>query len=78
MASSSSLHRSYDNISWIVKIVLQLFFGAFISPAYRIIKGLEKQSGILIIFGIIALIPIFWFIDLVSIILTNRFVILAD
>lgn len=69
--------KGYDKLTMLVKLILQIFFGYIISPAYRIIKGIEKGDAMLIIFGIIALIPIFWLIDIITIILTNRISILA-
>lgn len=69
--------KSYDKLSLIVKLILQIFLGWIISPAYRIIKGIGNNDGMQILFGIIAILPIFWWIDVFSILFTNKIFVLA-
>lgn len=68
--------KSYNGLSKLVKLVLQFFFGWFISPVYRILVVLSKKISLLklILFVIlyIILFPLIWIIDFVTIILYNR------
>ncbi|MBR2987241.1 MAG: hypothetical protein IKC63_04405 [Clostridia bacterium] len=72
---------AYDKLSKLVKIILQLFLGAFISPLYRIIRYFDSKNIITLIVGILCCFGvgfIFWWIDLITIILNNKISVLAD
>ena len=80
--ASSSLTKQYDNLPKIARILLQIFLGWIISGVYRIIKWTETKNTVTLIVGIIALIPgpdfVIQIVDLVTIILHDKFTVLAD
>lgn len=74
--------KAYDNLSQIVKLVLQFFFGGLISGVYRIIKGATTNNMTTLIVGILALFTgigniIFWIVDFVTILLENKIKVFA-
>ena len=75
------LVKAYDNLPWIVKIILALpVLDGIAWGIYRIAKGLDKNDLVLIIVGIIwifAGIFILWVVDLISIILYKKPVLFA-
>jgi uncharacterized membrane protein len=72
---------AYNKLSKLVKIILQLFLGAFISPLYRIIRYFESKNILTLIVGIICCFGpcvVFWWLDLITIILGNKISVFAD
>ena len=83
MAKSNSLTATYEALPKIVKILLQIFFGAFIGGIYRIVRFLETKNIITLVVGILVLVTgvgnaIAWVVDLVTEILNNKITVLAD
>ena len=72
----------YEALPKIAKILLQIFLGAIIGGVYRILRFLETKNVVTLVVGILALIPpidfIFWIIDLVTEITSDRITVLAD
>ena len=81
MGNNKSLTATYEELPKIAKIILQLFLGAFVSPIYRILRYLEtKQTATLIAF-VVCLVGgmfIFWWVDLITIILNDKISLFAD
>jgi hypothetical protein len=81
MANNNSLTAAYENLPKIAKILLQLILGAIIGGIYRILRYLETKNTTTLIVGILALIPpidfVFWIIDLVTEITSDRITVLA-
>ncbi|MFA5692993.1 MAG: hypothetical protein WC907_05190 [Acholeplasmataceae bacterium] len=74
--------KAFDNLSRLVKLILQFFFGWFISGLYRIVKGIQTGNMVTLIVGILALVTgvgnaIFWVIDFITILLSDRITVLA-
>lgn len=70
--------KAFDNLNWVLKIILQLFLGWPISVIYRIVKGLETNNTTTLIVGIVTIfIPILWVVDLITIIISNDITVLA-
>jgi hypothetical protein len=69
----NEITKSYDNLPWIIRVILQIFFGGFISFFYRLFKllGGKMNAGELIIWIIFFFFfsIILWWIDLVTVIL---------
>ncbi|MBQ7335525.1 MAG: hypothetical protein IJW92_03520 [Clostridia bacterium] len=82
MAKSNSITATYESLPKIAKILLQLILGAIIGGIYRILRFLETKNTVTLVVGILALIPpidfVFWIIDLVTEITSNRITVLAD
>ena len=81
MANNNSLTAAYENLPKIAKILLQLILGAIIGGIYRILRYLETKNTTTLIVGILALIPpidfVFWIIDLVTEITSDRITVLS-
>ena len=81
MANNSSITATYESLPKIAKILLQLILGAIIGGIYRILRYLETKNTTTLIVGILALIPpidfVFWIIDLVTEITSDRITVLA-
>ena len=72
----AGLVKSFDNLPWIVKLILALpFIDGIAWGIYRVAKGISKNDMTLIIIGVIWIIlgmAILWIIDLVTIILYKK------
>lgn len=83
MASSKGLTASYEALPQIAKIILQIFFGAFIGGVYRIVRYLETKNVVTLVVGILSLVTgvgnaIAWLVDLVTEITSNRITVFSD
>ena len=82
MAKKKTITGAYEALPKLAKIILQIFFGAVIGGAYRILRYFERKNIVTLVVGILALIPpidfIFWLIDLVTEITSDRISVLAD
>ncbi|MBE6553461.1 MAG: hypothetical protein E7666_03865 [Ruminococcaceae bacterium] len=82
MAKKNTFTAAYEDLPKIVKILLQIFLGALVGGIYRILRFVEKNNTTTLVVGILALIPpisfVFWVLDLVTEITSNRISVLAD
>lgn len=83
MAKSSSLTKQYEALPKLLKVILQLFFGALIGGIYRIIRFFETGNVTTLVVGILVLVTgignaIAWVVDLVTEILSDRITVFAD
>lgn len=83
MSNSSSLTEAYESLPKLAKIILQVFFGAFIGGIYRIIRYVETRNIVTLVVGILVLVTfigniIAWIVDLVTEITVGRITVLAD
>lgn len=80
--AKKTITGAYEALPKIAKILLQIFLGAIIGGVYRILRFLETKNTVTLVVGILALIPpidfIFWIIDLVTEITSDRITVLAD
>ena len=75
--------KTYESLPKIAKILLQIFFGAFIGGIYRILKYLETKNIVTLVAGILVLVTgignaIAWVVDLVTEVLYDKITVLAD
>lgn len=75
--------KTYESLPKIAKILLQIFFGAFIGGIYRILKYLETKNIVTLVAGILVLVTgvgnlAAWVCDLVTEILYDKITVLAD
>ncbi len=75
--------KTYEELPKIAKILLQIFFGAFIGGIYRIVRYTETKDITTLVVGILVLVTgvgnfIAWIVDLVTEILHNKIWVLAD
>lgn len=83
MAKKYPYTDAYENLPKIAKILLQIFFGAFIGGIYRIVRYVETKNIVTLVVGILVLVTgignfIAWLVDLVTEITSNRITVLAD
>ena len=81
--ANNSITAQYEALPQIAKILLQLFFGAFIGGVYRIVRYFEATNIVTLIVGILGLGTgignfIVWLVDLITEITQNKITVLAD
>ncbi|MBR2010758.1 MAG: hypothetical protein IKA06_03305 [Clostridia bacterium] len=83
MAKKNTLTGAYEALPKIVKILLQLFLGAFIGGIYRVIRFFETGKIVTLVVGLLVLFTgignaIAWVVDLVTELLHNEITVLAE
>ena len=83
MAKKKTLTGAYEALPKLAKILLQLFFGAFIGGVYRIVRYFETKNIVTLVAGILVLVTgvgnfIAWIVDLYTEITKDRITVLAD
>ena len=66
--------QTYENLPKILKILIQLIFGAIVGGIYRIVKFLETKNIVTLVAGILNFVGlglVFWIVDLVTEITSN-------
>ena len=79
--ASSNFTAQYEALPKIAKILIQIFLGYFVSVVYRILRYTETKNIVTLVAGIVALVGpgvIFWIVDLVTEITSDRITLLAD
>ena len=81
--ANGSLSKQFNDLPWIVRVVLQLVFGLLISGIYRIIRFTETNDIKILLAGILGLFTgignfIFWWVDLITLILNGKYTVLVD
>lgn len=82
MSKNSGFTAAYEALPKVAKIILQIFFGAFIGGIYRIIRFLETKNVVTLVVGILVLVTgvgnfLAWIVDLITEITSNRITVLA-
>ena len=83
MAKKSSLTASYDALPFLLRIIIQIVFGALVGGIYRIVRYVESKNIVTLIAGILALVTgignlIAWIVDLVTLIINGKYTVLVD
>ncbi|HAK05261.1 MAG TPA: hypothetical protein DCM23_00955 [Firmicutes bacterium] len=76
-----SFIKAFDDLPFFLKIIFALPGLDFLWGIYRLIKGIDTKSNLLILAGIVWILlgwGILWIIDLITIILYKKITILAD
>ena len=80
--AKKTLTGAYEALPKLAKILLQIFLGAIVGGVYRILRFLETKNTVTLVVGILALIPpisvVFWVLDLVTEITSDRITVLAN
>lgn len=79
--ASTSLTKTYESLPKIVKILIQLILGAVVGGVYRIVRFLETKNIVTLVVGILNFVGlglVFWIVDLVTEITSNKITFLAD
>lgn len=83
MAKKKTLTASYDSISLIIRVILQVIFGAVVGGIYRIVRYTESKNIVTLIVGLICTFTgignvIAWIVDLVTLIINGKYTVLVD
>ena len=81
--SNGSLSNQFNNIPWLYRVVLQLVFGMLISGIYRLIRFSETKNVTTLLAGVIGLFTgignvIFWWVDLITLVMNGRYTMFVD
>ena len=79
--AKNSYTASYEALPKIVKIILQIFLGALVGGVYRIVRYVETKNIVTLVAGILNFVGlglIFWIVDLVTEITSDKITFLAD
>ena len=75
MAKNNSIVSQFENLPWLIKLILALPGLDIVWAVFRIVKGLTTNNLLLLIIGILWIVPgaaFGWIIDLVGVILTGH------
>ncbi len=80
--ANGSLSKQFNDLPWIVRVILQLVFGVLISGIYRIIRFTETNNLMVLLAGILGLVTgignlIFWIVDLFTLIVNGKYTVLV-
>ena len=79
--ANNSFTATYEGLPKIVKLLLQLFLGSLVGGIYRILRYVETKNTTTLVVGILALIPpisvVFWVIDFITELTSNKITVLA-
>lgn len=82
MAKNTPWTGAYEALPKIAKILIQILVGSLVGGVYRIVRYVETKNTTTLVVGILALIPpisfVFWILDLVTEITSDRITVLAD
>ena len=78
--ANNSITEAYESLPKIVKVLLQLFLGSIIGGIYRIIRFVETKNILTLVAGILNFVGlgfIFWIVDLITEIFSNKISVFA-
>ncbi len=83
MAQNNSLTKSYDELPFILRLIIQIIAGAVAGAIYRIVRYFETKNIVTLVVGILALVTgignlIAWIVDLVTLILNGKYTVFVD
>ena len=80
--ANKSITAQYDELPFIIRLIIQIFLGWLASGVYRIIRYLETKNIVTLVVGILALVPgpdfIAWIVDLVCLIAKGKPTVFVD
>ena len=81
--ANKSITKQFNEIPFLFRLILQLVFGLLVSGVYRIIRFTETGITLTLVAGIVGLFTgignaIFWLVDLVTLIMNDKYTVLAD
>jgi uncharacterized membrane protein HdeD (DUF308 family) len=83
MAKKKTLTRQYDELPFILRLLIQIIGGIVVGGIYRLVRYTESKNTVTLVFGILftftGVLNIFaWVIDIASLILYKKYAILVD
>ena len=75
--------KAYDSLSFIVRFVIQLIFGAIVGGLYRIFKFFDTNNMVTLVVGLLVTFTaignvIIWIVDLVTTLVHGKITVFAD
>ena len=75
--------KAYDSLSFIVRFVIQLIFGAIVGGLYRIFKFFDTNNMATLVVGLLVTFTgignlIIWIVDLVTTLMHGKITVFAD
>lgn len=81
MAKKTTLTSTYEALPKIAKIIIQIFLGSIVGGVYRILKYFETKNIVTLVVGILNFVGlglVFWIVDILTEINSNKITFLAD
>ena len=83
MAKNNSLTKTYDELPFILRLIIQIIGGAVVGGIYRIVKYFETKNITTLVVGILATFTgvgnlIAWIVDLVTLIVNGKYTVFVD
>jgi len=83
MANKDSLTASYDSLSLVLRIIIQVIGGVIVGGIYRLVRFYETRDIVTLVVGIICTFTgignlIAWVVDLVTLIMNGKYTVFVD
>lgn len=83
MAKNNSLTKSYDELPFILRLIIQIIGGAIVGGIYRIVRYFESKNIVTLVVGLLATFTVVgnviaWVVDLVTLILNGKYTLFVD
>lgn len=83
MAQNNSLTKSYDELPFILRVIIQIIGGAVVGAIYRIVRYFETKNIVTLVVGILTLVTVIgnliaWIVDLVTLIINGKYTVFVD
>lgn len=83
MAENKPLTQSYDELPFILRVIIQIIGGVIVGGIYRIVRYFETKNIVTLVVGLLVTFTgvgnvIAWVIDLVTLILNGKYTVFVD
>ena len=83
MANKTSLTQTYDSLSLLLRIILQIIGGVVVGGIYRIVRYFETKNIVTLVVGLLVTFTgignlIAWIVDLVTLIMNGKYTVFVD
>lgn len=83
MANKDSITASYDSLSLLLRIIIQIIGGVIVGGIYRIVRYFETKNIVTLVVGILCTFTgignlIAWIVDLVTLIMNGKYTVFVD
>ena len=83
MANKDSITATYDSLSLLLRIIIQVIGGVIVGGIYRIVRYFETKNVVTLLVGILCTFTgignlIAWVVDLVTLIMNGKYTVFVD
>lgn len=83
MANKDSITATYDSLSLLLRIIIQVIGGVIVGGIYRIVRYFETKNVVTLVVGILCTFTgignlIAWVVDLVTLIMNGKYTVFVD